>query len=157
MSLAKAQLRFSLLDGYGLKALFLGGEGLLSRSVRAMLTHNDLCVHMRADPEAFLAECRRGGCRYDFILVDADRFGGPAALYDRLRRMRALAPGAALVLLSAEFERDEYGTHRLYLADVSLTVPVMLHALELGLLQASVNNTKWRRRADEARALEIAS
>jgi len=81
-----------------------------------------------------------------YLFVGVDECGGPALLYDRLRKLRDSMPNTAIILISAEFSTDEYGTHRLQLADVSLRYPFTRPALFYALKQAPINLAVWKKR-----------
>jgi len=84
-----------------------------------------------------------------YLFISVDEFGGPALLYNRLRDMRESMPNTAIILISAEFSTDEYGTHRLQLADVSLRYPFSRSTLFYALKQAPINLSLWKKRALE--------
>lgn len=81
-----------------------------------------------------------------YIFLGVDEFGGTAQLYDRLREMRNTMPNTAIILVSSELEGNEYGTHRLQLADISLCYPFTKLSLSLALKQAPGNLDVWKRR-----------
>jgi hypothetical protein len=80
------------------------------------------------------------------IFVSIDDFGGPTFVYDQLHDLRQNMPNTAVILVSSEFATDEYGTHRLTLADVSLRFPFSKSSLLLALNQAPINLTAWKQR-----------
>jgi len=81
-----------------------------------------------------------------YIFVSVDDFGGPIVVYDQLRKLRENMPHSAVILVSNEFTTDEYGTHRLTLADVSIRSPLSKSSLLLALQQAPVNLSVWSQR-----------
>jgi len=96
---------------------------------------------LKAVPYGFLSDYRRS-----YVFVSIDDFGGPTFVYDQLRDLRHNMPNTAVILVSSEFAVDEYGTHRLSLADVSLRLPFSKSSLLLALNQAPVNLLAWRQR-----------
>ena len=84
--------------------------------------------------------------RPDYVFISIDDFGGPTFVYDQLHGLRQNMPNTAVILVSDEFAVDEYGTHRLTLADVSLRFPLSKSSLLLALNQAPVNLSAWKQR-----------
>src|SRR6056297_462363 len=82
----------------------------------------------------------------DYVLVSIDDFGGPALVYDQLRLLRQAFYHSSIVLVSSEFQVDEYGTYRLPIADISLRYPFSKSSLFLALKQAPLNLEVWHRR-----------
>ncbi|RFP86227.1 hypothetical protein DZK27_14895 [Rhodobacteraceae bacterium 63075] len=82
----------------------------------------------------------------DYVFVSIDDFGGPTLLYDQLHLLRQKLCDSSIILVSSEFEVDEYGTHRLPLADVSLRYPFAKSSLFLALKQAPINLGVWHSR-----------
>jgi hypothetical protein len=93
-----------------------------------------------------LSETIAQGIRIDYAFIDVDSNGRIASQYSRLRHIRDLHPALPTILISSDFETDEFSAHRLFLGDVSLRIPVTYYSLEIGLLQASINNEIWRSR-----------
>lgn len=83
------------------------------------------------------------------LFVDIDGFGGIAVIYDQLRKIRETLPSTSIVLLSSDFETDDFGTHRIMLADVSVRLPLTYSNLQLALIQGPFNNEVWNRRRME--------
>ncbi|WP_294619408.1 hypothetical protein [uncultured Roseovarius sp.] len=81
-----------------------------------------------------------------YVFVSIDDFGGPTIVYNQLRGLRQNMPNTAVILVSSEFAVDEFGTHRLMLADVSLRFPFSKSSLLFALNQAPVNLSTWRER-----------
>jgi len=81
-----------------------------------------------------------------YVFVSIDDFGGANFVYDQLHDLRQNMPNTAVILVSSEFATDEYGTHRLTLADVSLRFPFSKSSLLLALNQAPINLTAWKQR-----------
>lgn len=85
----------------------------------------------------------------EYLFIGIDEFGGAAILYDQLREIRFSMPNTAIVLVSREFTTNEFGTHRLQLADVSLRFPFNQSSLLLALIQAPINLRVWQQRLEE--------
>lgn len=81
-----------------------------------------------------------------YLLVDLDAMGGIARIAPDLMALRRDRPDLIVLLLSAEFERHDYGQERLALCDVSLRQPCTFAALELALLEGEINNWAWHER-----------
>jgi len=143
------QIMFSIFDGMDAKCLFLSQSKVLAHTLPIMLVENDATVTCCEDYSEFMRHLDAiPGINFAFI--DVDSFGGIAAQYDRIREMRGRFPDVATILVSSDFSTDEFGTHRLFLADVSLRLPVTYSCLELALLQAPVNNRVWVQRLNSA-------
>lgn len=84
-----------------------------------------------------------------YMFVGVDEFGGPALLYDTLRKLRDSMPNTAIILISSEFSTDEYGTHRFQIADVSLRYPFTHPSLFYALKQAPINLALRKKRSLE--------
>ena len=85
----------------------------------------------------------------DYLFIDIDSFEGVAVIYDQLRNIRETLPHTTVVLLSSDFETDEFGTHRIMLGDVSVRLPLTYSNLQLALLQGPMNNEIWNRHRTE--------
>ena len=96
---------------------------------------------LKAVPYSFLRDYQPS-----YVFVSIDDFGGPTLVYDQLHDLRQKMPNTAVILLSSEFATDEYGTHRLTLADVSLRFPFSKSSLLFALEQAPVNLSAWKQR-----------
>lgn len=91
-----------------------------------------------------------------YIFVSVDDFGGPVFVYDQLSALRKNMTDTAVVLVSSEFATDDYGTHRLTLADVSLRYPFTKSSLLFALKQAPVNLSVWSQRCVSKSASPVA-
>lgn len=91
-----------------------------------------------------------------YIFVSVDDFGGPVCVYDQLSALRDNMTETAIILVSSEFATDEYGTHRLPLADVSLRYPFTKSSLLFALKQAPINLSVWSQRCVSMSASAVA-
>jgi hypothetical protein len=137
--------QFSILDGHDTVATMIGGSPQLVGHIAVQMEENGgKLLHTATFDEAVMSLVLK---EQDWILVDIDSLGGIVRIFDRLRDLRDAFPSIPLILLSREFDRHEFGIHRLALGDVSLSVPFTVQAFELGLLQARTNNLAWQARA----------
>ncbi|TCP19715.1 iron-containing alcohol dehydrogenase, partial [Rhodovulum adriaticum] len=60
-------------------------------------------------------------------------------------------PNVPVILVSWRVARDDFGSERLPLADVTLRDPVAMASLEAGLAFAADNNRQWRQRCASQR------
>lgn len=61
---------------------------------------------------------------FDVIIVDIDHVGGVHAAIDLCLGIRKTRPNSRIILLSAETERDDFGSERLAICDGTLRKPV---------------------------------
>lgn len=77
--------------------------------------------------------------RWGFLFVSIDDFGGPLEIVDDLAKMRRRLAQVPTIIMSAGFGRNDFGTGRLQVADVSLRLPMSLAALESAVEEAVPN------------------
>lgn len=87
--------------------------------------------------------------RINFVIIDLDSHESVAAQFDDLSRLRINHSDRSVILLSEQFETDEFGSYRRMLGDISLRMPVLHASIEIALLQAPINNRKWRKHLDD--------
>ncbi len=81
------------------------------------------------------------------VVVDLDALGGIALAFDALRTLRLARPDLPVILVSQDFQSNDFGLDRLPLCDASLRAPVVFAALEFALSEVSeVNNPAWQDR-----------
>lgn len=85
----------------------------------------------------------------EYLLIDIDEYGGVSVLYDRLRGLRDTLPRTAIIILSSEFKTDDFGTHRMMLADISIRLPMTYENMNLALIQGPLNNQIYNARQVE--------
>ena len=78
------------------------------------------------------------------LLVDIDSLGGIELVADQLRVVRTRSRSCIIILLSAEFSRDDFDADRLSVCDASLRVPFSYARLEQALIEADNNNMVWQ-------------
>ncbi len=139
---------FTIFDGPDANCILLSGTRPTVSDLSQYLEQNEVALRHVTSYEALHTTLETGGDA-NYILVDVDAFGGIDTQFERLRSLRDAFPDKPTILLSAAFGRDEFGTHRMMLGDVSLRVPVLHASIEIALLQAPVNNAEWRARFDE--------
>ncbi len=89
---------------------------------------------------------KRGWTLAVFDLDFLQQFLPLSEILDDLRLLREEVADIPVVLLSREFQRDEFDTHRLTIADASLHSPVSEDRLRKAIWRARQNNLCWRRR-----------
>lgn len=138
---------FSVFDGPDAKCILLSKRLALLDSLRDIFEQNEAELVQVADYPA-LDRTLRSDPEINFVIIDLDSFDSVLAQFQSLTRMRVAHCDRPTILLSEEFETDEFGTHRKLLGDISLRVPVLHASLEIALLQAPVNNLEWRKHLD---------
>jgi len=133
---------FSVYDGPDANCVLLSRRQRLVESLFEVFLENEAVLKNVTTYEALLGAIEAEPS-VNFVLIDLDFSNGILGHFDQLRQFRDTAPDKPTILLSEDFEADEYGTHRQVLGDVSLRVPVLHAALELALLQAPINNLNW--------------
>ena len=78
------------------------------------------------------------------LLVDIDGLGGILGLIDQLLCLRAQNRSRIIILLSAEFSRDDFDADRLSVCDASLRLPFSYARLEQAFVEAESNNMIWQ-------------
>ncbi|MCI5101162.1 hypothetical protein [Phaeobacter italicus] len=136
---------FALFDSTDIKCVFIGPQAALYRNLRDMLDTNDATLNSVVDIDNLIALGRTAVLGYDYLFVDIDGLGGVSAVIDDLWDLRLRYPSITVILISAEFETDDFDMNRRNLGDVSLRDPVLYASLELALLEAPNNNSHWRR------------
>ena len=80
-------------------------------------------------------------------LIDLEALGGIALACDALLALRNQRPDLAVILVSCEFQSNDFSVERLALCDASLRAPVVFSALEFAVSEArDVNNPQWIKR-----------
>jgi hypothetical protein len=82
------------------------------------------------------------------VFVDIDSLGGITAVISDLRTLRDTSPQMQVILFSADFSEDDLGKTRLAVCDVSLQLPLSFARLNLGLVEAEINNFAWQERCN---------
>lgn len=142
---------FSIFDGPDAHCVILSKRAYVISRMVQVFRENEATIH-QVDDYAALERAITKDDSINFIMIDVDTHDNLCAQVDRLRHIRDTYPDKATILLSDEFETDEFGTHRMMLADVSLRTPVLDASLEIALLQAPVNNLVWCSRLEALRA-----
>lgn len=132
--------QFIIVDVVKTSFIVVGVGQQLVRDVERIVGSNGAIVYQVSSIAQSV--CRRA----DWIAVDLDSLGGITRIFETLRDLRDALPATPVILLSRDFSRNDYGTHRLSLGDVSIRVPFTVNAFEIGLLQAQVNNKLWQAR-----------
>lgn len=76
-------------------------------------------------------------------IVDLDALGDLEEATERLLIQRVSTPGIPTVLASRNFRRNDYGSERISIADVSVRFPFGRNELATAISQALVNNSGW--------------
>lgn len=80
---------------------------------------------------------------------------GLGEIISELQLFRRLAPQVRVLLVSSDFNRHDFGTERLSIADVCLRSPVRESALREGLTGAEKNNVVWLHRLSDATGASV--
>lgn len=108
----------------------------------------DLCNCLETAMSTISAEPHR----WNAIFIDIDeceRQDDLDEIVSDLMAFRSTVPDISVVVSSASFARDNYGTERLSIADVSLRKPVSALKVLESMSVANENNRLWRSRLDE--------
>lgn len=81
-----------------------------------------------------------------YVVVAMDDCGGIGAIFDTLRRFRMAYPQTPVILVSADFSKDDLSCERLPLADVSLKLPLVAGRLQDAMEMSLLNNVRWQLR-----------
>lgn len=101
---------------------------------------------LRLEPTALNAYDPIARAKPDHVIIDLEAVGGIASAYSSLRAFRDRHPDIPVILVSNEFAKDDFGTSRLALCDISLRAPFTFAMLGFALREAKVNNTLWQKR-----------
>lgn len=122
----------------------LGRVQIVSTDCYLKLQLSDVLQSQRAD--VCLSTDLASSDQSNVLIIDLDSLGGILKVIDQLLVMRVLKPSCMMILLSAEFSRDDFGASRLSVCDASLKLPFSFPRLELALVQADLNNMTWQDR-----------
>lgn len=78
--------------------------------------------------------------------MSVDDCGGIGLVFDTLRRFRTAYPKTPVILVSADFSKDDLTCERLPLADVSLKLPLVAGRLQEAMEITLLNNVRWQMR-----------
>jgi hypothetical protein len=118
---------------------------------RVQIVSND--AHLRASLADVLLDQRVEICfshdlsgleNSNVVLMDIDSLGGIVRLIDQLLILRAQNRNLIIILLSAEFSRDDFDTDRLAICDALLRLPFSFARLEQAFVEADKNNMVWQ-------------
>lgn len=141
---------FSIFDGPDANCVLLSTRPHVIARMVEVFEENEASIHQVGSYEA-LERTLSADKAINFILIDVDSVSNLAAQIGYLRHLREAHPDKAAILMSDEFETNEFGTLLMKLADVSLRTPVLDAFLEMALLQARENNLVWCQRFDAMR------
>jgi hypothetical protein len=134
---------FALFNDIEVKCGYLGARNRQYQWLAEMLANNQITLQDEMSFQSFGDLSREAVTSYDFLFVDIEALGGIIKIFDKLASLRVEYPSVPVILISAEFEVDDFDTTRLVLADVSLRTPILYASLELALFEATNNNRKW--------------
>jgi hypothetical protein len=135
---------FALFHDIDVKCGYLGAGNLQYRRLSEMLAFNQITLQDEISFQSFGGLSREEASSYDFLFVDIEALGGIVKIFDTLASLRVKHPSVPVILISDEFEVDDFDTTRRVLADVSLRTPILYASLELALFEATNNNRKCR-------------
>lgn len=139
--------------GYGDGHLAEPARWLQERGARLRWTSPKM-LHETGQLALAFPNHHRGAARA-VALVDVEGAGGIAVAFDGLRVLRDRRPDLPLILVSDDFQANDFTAERLALCDASLRAPVARAALETALTEScEVNNPAWQERC---RALQPAA
>jgi hypothetical protein len=138
---------FSIYDGPDANCILLSKRPSCLAGLRDVLEQNEAALAQVSNYPA-LDRTLRSDPSINFVFIDLDSFDSIICQLESLRRLRVVHPDRPVILLSEEFETDEFGTYRKVLGDISLRLPVLHASLEIALLQAPMNNLEWRQHLD---------
>lgn len=136
---------FSIYDGPDADCIVLSNRVHLVSSLSKVLCENEATLRTVRTYGALLTAVEAQQS-INFVIIDLDSENCAQSDFDCLRQFRDAFPDKPTILLSDDFETNDYYSHLQVLGDVSLRVPVLHSALELALLQAPINNLNWRDR-----------
>lgn len=87
--------------------------------------------------------------RWASVFLCVDDCGGIGAVFETLRRFRNTYPKTPVILISADFSKDDLSCERLPLADVSLKSPLSAGRMDEALKAAFLNNVMWQSRIQD--------
>lgn len=128
------------------------------------LVERDLEVDLLDDFEAatmsLLERSTKRDRRWSLVIFDLDflqRAYSLAEILDDLAQLRKEVLDIPVIIVSRDFKRDEFGLHRLPIADASLSYPVSKERFQQGILAAMQNNNGWKKRRLETSLISCIS
>lgn len=134
---------FSEFDGPDACCIMLSNRPTFLASLSVILEDNEVEFGVVADYTK-LEDALALDTKINFVMIDLDSYPSVRAQSPSLRRLRTIYRDKRVILLSANFETDDFGMQREMLGDVLLRFPVLHASLEIAFLQAPVNNLEWR-------------
>ncbi|MDX5414192.1 MAG: hypothetical protein LPK02_14230 [Rhodobacterales bacterium] len=87
--------------------------------------------------------------RWAYVVVSVEDCGGIGFIFDTLKRFRRAYPQTPVILVSADFSKDDLTCERLPLADVSLRLPLVAGRVQNAMETALLNNVRWQMRVQD--------
>ncbi|MEN8892278.1 MAG: hypothetical protein ABF283_05200 [Planktotalea arctica] len=125
------------------KCGYLGPRNRLYIRIQEMLAVSGIKLQDEMSFDAFTRQTSNEAASFDFLFVDIDGLGGVVKIFNTLARLRTEFPFVPVILISGEFETNDFDTTRRLLGDVSLRSPVLHAPLETALFESIENNRKW--------------
>lgn len=135
---------FALFDDIEVKCGFIGKAGRQHAVLAEMLLENEIELETAMGFDGLDAQGFDAEYDYDFMFVDIDSLGGITAIIDRLANLRLNYPSLPVIMISGEFDSDDFDSTRRALGDISLRSPVRYSSLELSLFESMKNNKDWQ-------------
>jgi DNA-binding response OmpR family regulator len=135
---------FSQFHDTDIKCGYIGLNDRQYDVLRRMLSANEITLRNAMSFAGFNSLSYAEAESYDIIFVDIEGLGGLDRAIDPLANLRLDNPTVPVVMISDQFSRDDFGTSRQTLGDVSLRSPVLYPSLELSLFEALENNKSWQ-------------
>lgn len=83
------------------------------------------------------------------VIINLDDLGGATEVIEELIAWRLEFPSIPTILVSGEFEVDDFDLHRLSICDCSIKSTSNPYSLHLALKQSFINNMIWAERQEE--------
>ncbi len=112
-------------------------------SVSDVMSYLGLSTGWVGDLDSLLVDLGSNEIQSSFLMINVDGWGGVPSIIDRLFKIREARPNLPVILTSRSFRRNDLGTDRLAVADVSVRFPVGRASIAAAIGQAAVNNQTW--------------
>ena len=116
----------------------------MGKSLAEMLLHDGINLDAPKAFGKFLNLGPRGILSYDILFIDMSSMSGVRDFVGALIGMRLEYPSLPVVLISSNFNADDFGMTRRSICDVSLRSPFYTSSIEIACRQAYENNLEWQ-------------
>ncbi|WP_142079301.1 hypothetical protein [Roseinatronobacter monicus] len=132
-------------------------QSAFTNSVTQPLTGSGYALDILDCFDTALTSLRQLPQLWQFVFIDMDALEKHILIHkivEELLQLRRDVPHIPIALVSPGFAADEFGTHRLHLADLSLAAPIHAGSLLSTLSIMSENNKLWQARLAAVNAIE---